>query len=442
MLLTLALLAPPAFPPPESLGPTDAYGRQLARSLHLLATSTPAKRHPVRVLFYGQSITEQAWTKAVAADLRQRFPHADLVVENRAIGGHSSQKLVRTAEADLYPFRPDLVVFHVYGAHDDYERIVRRIRERTCADVLQQTDHLAAGDRVDEETDPKVLGPHPNGNAWNPWMNAVHLPAVSRRYNTELADVRGLWKRYLRDHALKPQALLRDGVHLNAHGDYLLAEIVKAYLRPTPGADPAAWQDRVRTVPFAGSLRFTGTRVDAVATAGATGDVRIDGKPVSDCPSAYAVTRTTAFPGSNWPCLLSVGAAAPWVAEDWTLTVTELAADGKNGKFTLSGSVTGPDGAGEVGKAFRSPSGRVTLDAADWNLDYCLQVFKRPLPLPFAVKWTAYLRGVDRLPGTAGRVTLADELPPGEHTLTVGGGGVAEVTVYNPPGAGTASRGR
>jgi len=53
----------------------------------LLATSTPEKRHKVRVLFYGQSITEQDWSKAVAADLRARFPHADLEIENKAMGG-------------------------------------------------------------------------------------------------------------------------------------------------------------------------------------------------------------------------------------------------------------------------------------------------------------------------------------------------------------------
>jgi hypothetical protein len=437
MLLTLALVLaqPPAFPPPKTLGPVDTYGKHLARSMHLMASSTPERRNTVRVLYYGQSITEQAWTKAVAADLRQRFPHADLVIENRAIGGHSSQKLVRTAEADLYPFRPDLVIFHVYGAHDDYEAIIRRIRERTCADVLQQTDHLSADAKLDEETDPAVLGPHPNGKAWNPWMNAVHLPAVSKRYGTELADVRGLWKRYLRDHDLKPQALLRDGVHLNAHGDYLMAEIVKAYLRPTPDADPKTWQDRVKTVPFAGELKFTGTRIDAVVS-GAAGEVRIDGMKPSEFPTVYANTRTTAFPQSNWPCLLSVGAEAPRVAEEWTLTVTDLTDDHKGGKFILAGSVTGPDGEGEVGKPFVSKSGRVKLDPKDWNLDYCKAVFKRPLPLPFAVKWKTYVQGVDTLPAKPGVVTLADGLPPGEHTLTVTGGGLTSVTVYNPAGAG------
>ena len=53
-----------------------------------LATSTPEKRNHVRILFYGQSVTRKPWWEDVAADLRERFPHADLEIENRAIGGY------------------------------------------------------------------------------------------------------------------------------------------------------------------------------------------------------------------------------------------------------------------------------------------------------------------------------------------------------------------
>ncbi|MFO0928320.1 MAG: hypothetical protein U0736_14990 [Gemmataceae bacterium] len=75
----------------ETLGPVDTYGRNIARSMYLMATSTPQSRNTVRVLFYGQSITEQDWTRRVAADLRRRFPHAHLVIENRAIGGFAAR---------------------------------------------------------------------------------------------------------------------------------------------------------------------------------------------------------------------------------------------------------------------------------------------------------------------------------------------------------------
>jgi hypothetical protein len=190
-------------------------GRNIQRTMTRLATGTPRKRKTVKVLFYDQSITEQAWTKTVAADLRQRFPNADLVIENRAIGGFAAQLLVKTAETDLYPFYPDLVIFHVYGSHIEYENIIRRIRERTTAEILMQTDHMAAADSLDEETDPAKLSP----KQWNPWMNYAFLPGIAQKYGAELVDQRNLWKQYRRDEKRETRAAMAArGVDVDAHG--------------------------------------------------------------------------------------------------------------------------------------------------------------------------------------------------------------------------------
>lgn len=447
--LLLAGPADPPFPPPKSVGPAETYGTNIRRAMGLMATSTAERRNTVRVLFYGQSITEQAWTKAVADDLRKRFPHANLVIENRAIGGHSSQLLVKTAEVDLYPFEPDLVIFHVYGSHVEYENILRRVRERTTADILHTTDHLAARDALDEPTDPAGLTP----KQWEPWFNHAFLPDMTKKYRTELADIRGLWKQYLRDHGLRPQDLLKDGVHLNDRGDFVMAELVKAHLRYDPKAkdEPDGrvttytvgkvidWKDGRLTVPFEGN------RVELVCTPGGgkPAAVTIDGRKPSAIPGCYANTRATAFPGSNWPVLLRVMAEKPRVAEEWTLTVTEASADGTGGKFSLAGSVTGEDGAGEVGKRFVSKSGRVVIEPDDWNLAYCYKVFKRPLPVPFAVKWKTYLRGADEFvsPGVKDAavettVTAAAGLPNGKHVLELTGGPdvpVSAVRAFRPP---------
>ena len=89
-------------------------GAGVQRTLTLLATSTPERRNTVRILFYGQSITEQEWWKHVADDLRSRFPSANLIIENRAIGGFAAQLLIKPAEHDVYPFYPDLMILHVY----------------------------------------------------------------------------------------------------------------------------------------------------------------------------------------------------------------------------------------------------------------------------------------------------------------------------------------
>ena len=298
----------PAFPPPKSMGSTETYGRNIQRTMTLLADSTPEHRNTVKILFYGQSITEQAWWKLVADDLRRRFPHANLNIQNRAIGGFSSQILVKTADTDLYPFYPDLIIFHVYGSHIEYENIFRRIRERTTAEILQQTDHVTRDADLNEEMNPARLSP----KQWNAWMNHVFLPSISKKYGTELVNQRELWKKYLKDYSLPAPNLLSDSVHLNNHGCFLMAEIVKAYLRHDPKISSDDFKDRVKTyqvgrdLPWKNgklTLEFEGNRVDAIYQEGSASpaSIRIDGKKPSEIPQLKALTRTTPYPGSHWP---------------------------------------------------------------------------------------------------------------------------------------------
>ena len=49
-------------------------------------------------------------------------------------------------------------------------------------------------------------------------MNHNWLPSLARKYGTEICDQRSVWKQYLKNNQYEPKALLRDGVHLNAHG--------------------------------------------------------------------------------------------------------------------------------------------------------------------------------------------------------------------------------
>ena len=439
----------PSFPAPKTLGDIGSYGRNIQRTMRLLATSTPEKRNTVRILFYGQSITEQAWWTIVADDLKKRFPNANLLIENRAIGGHSSQLLVKTAEADLYPFQPDLLIFHVYGSHIEYENIIKAVRERTTAEILLQNDHVTKPEALTEETDPAKLNP---GN-WDPFINHQFLPGIAKKYQAEFVDQRAIWKKYLADYQLAPSALLKDGVHLNPRGEFLMAEAVKAYLRYDPklGLSPAeewvktiavgkdvSWKDGKLTIPFSGN------RVDLIAGASGGGPVSltIDGKKPSEFPGLHHFTRTTAYPQSNWPCLLRVQAGKPLQAEEWTLTLKNIGGDVKEIKFDLVGSKTGPDGAGEVGQKFVSNSGRIVLEPGDWNLDYCLKVFGPRLKEGFEVKWQVKPAFVDDLivratgvAGTESAQTIVQGLPNGKHVLEITGAAttpISAVRIYTP----------
>jgi hypothetical protein len=69
-----------SFPPPKWLGNTNDHGRGIQRTMTLLATSTPEQRNTVRILFYGQSITEQnleycmkVFKRALPADFKVRW---------------------------------------------------------------------------------------------------------------------------------------------------------------------------------------------------------------------------------------------------------------------------------------------------------------------------------------------------------------------------------
>jgi hypothetical protein len=427
------------FPPvtPAVLGDATKFGANVQRTMRLLATSTAEKRNPVRVLFYGQSITEQKWADIVTADLKARFPHADLTVENRALAGYSSQLLVKTAETDLYPFAPDLVIFHVYGAHDKYEDIVRRTRERTGAEVLMQTDHVVRPADFTEETDAAKLPPA--GKHWDAFMNQNWLPSLAKKYDCELCDQRAIWKRYLTANKLAPKALLSDDVHLNAHGEFLMAECVKAYLRYDPAAKPAAdgYFTTIPVVPTGGPIvvPFTGSRVELLFQPGATKPVavQIDGVKPSDIPGAYVFTRALAKPGGKWPVVAGMRPSGKPVAEGWTLELTKDAAKPKHFAFTLKGSVTGPDGEGRTDAKFVSKSGRVTIVPEDWGVDYALALRGiKPVPDRLTVTFKSVLQGRDVLRATG---LAAGGLANGPHELTLTGDleGVAGVRVTRPP---------
>ena len=444
---------PAAYPAPK-LGEVGTWGRNVQRTMRLLATSTPQKRNTVRVLFYGQSITEQKWWRAVADDLRTRFPNANLVIENRALGGFASQLLIKTAETDLYPFYPDLLIFYVYGAHDKYDDIIRRVRERTTAEILQQNDHVTNPADFTEETDPAKLWP-PNGKRWGAFMNHNWLPAVSARYGTELCDQRSLWKRYLTENGLEPKQLLVDGVHLNAHGEFLMAQCVNAYLRYDPSLGPAAAQRWVKTYEVGkdiawrdGVLRLAleGNRVDVIVKPGAAppAAVKIDGRRPSEFPELYGFTRTHAKPGGKFPPIAPVKFQKSLVLEDWTMDVVTDHKDSKKYRFTLRGSKTGPDGEGRSDARFVSPSGRIVIEPEDWNVSFALMLAGvKPVPERFTVTWSVVPYFVDEFaspgvedPAVETTVTLARGLPNAKHVLEIAGSEktpIAAIRVYCPP---------
>jgi hypothetical protein len=394
LLFVLALLAarplsaqnsPPPFPEPTKLELKDECGRGVQRFMRRLEESTAQHKNTVRVLFYGQSITEQKWATMVGDDLRRRYPNVNFIIENRAIGGFASDRLVLTSESDLYPFYPDLLIFYDYGRHDRYEDMIRRTRERTTSEILLQTDHLNNAGDITEETDPAKL----SMKNWSSWFPNVWIPTIAKRYDTGMVQQRALWKIYCQENHLDPVSLTVDGAHLNDQGNFLMAKIVDAYLVRRPQYDDPVYDHQVRDyLPgkdfnWTGNkliFPFTGNKIDVLADLNATGaaDVLIDGRKPSSFPELYKTSRVSGYPGIGWPIISFVDHRTPLVLEDWTATLSGFSSDGKHFKFSVSGSATGPDGEGSSDQVFVSKSGRVVISPEDWNVAYSFGLMQGP----------------------------------------------------------------
>ncbi len=199
-----------------------APGTNIRRTMSLLGNSTPDHPNTVRLLFYGQSISEQVWHLEVDADLRARFPSANIIMENRARGGCASDCLVGYVDDDVFTFNPDLVIFHVYGANAQYEQIIIMMRNHVNPDgskpeVLIHNDHYTGTD------------------AWSDLMSWNYVPGIANTYKCGFIDVRTPWIDAVNANCGgDPHCYLSDDVHLNEAGNALLASMIKPYLIHDP----------------------------------------------------------------------------------------------------------------------------------------------------------------------------------------------------------------
>jgi hypothetical protein len=430
--------------PLPSVPDTANTGRYIQRTMHLLASSTPEKRNTVKILVYGQSISVQDWWLEVKRDLIYRFPNADIIMENKAIGGFASQLLSKTVEMDVSSFYPDLVLFHVYGAADAYEKIIRTIRSRTAAEIAIQTDHYNKDDKWSDEMSYKVL------------------PGFADKYKCELIQVRRGWKKYLDDHKYEPKKLLSDDVHLNAHGTFLMAELIKPYLYYKPQYKHGEFN--LATTYVVGKdvfikgnkliLPFKGNKIEVVrgnTTAGGSLKILVDDKKPSSFQGTYFMTRPYNAKGEGWPwtlpAMIHVGHTAPWFSEEWTCTFRDVSAPYEDFGFSISGSKTGPDGSGRASNDFVSKSGRVIIkkgdaDAGgDWHLKRSHAVMKTVVNPGDVVKWKTYSISSDILSSNSSDpmtkpVILFQGIPNKEHVFKIKGkminAPITEIRVYKP----------
>jgi hypothetical protein len=447
-----------SWPAVTNYGDPADLGRGIQRTMTLLSSSNAKHRPTVRILLYGQSITAGPWGVMLEEHLRETYPHANLVYERKPLSGFSTDRLVKTAEADLYPSYPDLVIFHDYGNNDDYETMIRKLREQTTAEVIIQGDHLRRSEKPIDEADPNRI--EDRRQRWAASRNYQFLPHLAQRYGCGFDARRDLWKAYLREHKLQPGELLKDDVHPNDHGSYVMAELIKAQFtkRDTAKIDPMnCGYVRTYTVgedisAAAESLRFAfeGNRIDVVLNNDARGtcQVMLDGhRPLDDPAMLYhgrnrVKWRDTSIPPGPWPAVLKMSFQQPLLQERWTLKATQDPANSEVYTFIVHGSETGDDGSGRTDRKFVSDSGRVVIEPADWDIEFAIVALRRlqKLPTEFQLDWNVESQAVNQVgplqPDAPGErvVTVAQRMPDGQHTIELSGDvtDVKALQVYTP----------
>ena len=216
----------------------------------------------MRILVYGQSNSEQPWWKLVRGWLEAQYPRGHLVMEEHARGGCSAQCLIgrepwfldsqtrNRVPEDVFAWKPDLIIFSVYGRHDDFETLVHGFKSgcSAFADHEVATARCRSSDgypdyrpaelllqsyyRDDDRPDPgplPALPPIPEGR-YDAWMATVWMPGVARKYDAVWQPLWEQWGDYLNAHHLRAADLLPDGENLTEAGNTLIARLVERFL--------------------------------------------------------------------------------------------------------------------------------------------------------------------------------------------------------------------
>lgn len=405
----------------------------IQRTMHLLAESTPHDRNTVRVLVYGQSLSAQDWWLLVKRHLEKKFPNANLIMENKAIGGFASQFLIKTVRRDILDFYPDLVIFHVFGSDHYYEQVLKQMRSLTSTEIMIWNDP-----QNQPEPDP-----------WHEKMSYEFIPEFALKYKCMLIDLRTPIREFIKEKRfVYADEYTRDGLHFNEKGCELLAQhiipnfIYDPDLEPDPdhlltvyqvGKD-VQWEDGVL------KIDFTGNRVDIVTSMtwgnSDSCSIFIDGRKPSEIAEAYNHTRPNDNGDKGW--IWSVGAPvriqrkAPWTHENFNLIYDSVDYKSRFFTFHIIGSESGYEGKGNNREDFISRSGRVFIQAhevndslsGDWHVFRSHDVTGFTVEKGYETRWETYLMGSDYFVpqpkedrGIENSTTLFKGIPNRRHQL-------------------------
>lgn len=440
----------------------DPFQLQRLTRTRSLLKSASADHHPVlRVMVYGQSHSVGEWSNYLAANLRQMYPNARIVITNRAILGFSALLLSRSVNADVIPWQPDLLLLHCMGDNlVDYHRLYSTIKTQVSCEVLVHADHIQSNGQLNESLDISEIGP----DSYWVLRNYHWLPELVNQYDFCWADIRTPWREYIFEKGIPYKSLLAaDGYHCNDLGHHLTADLISEFFRPDPGfvaMDPVnnskikTWALTGPNAPVGnqGGFRVKGNRVDVVydSTPEAQTPIcefTVDGKRPEAVQSFYSFDRASPAWWTPWPGNLAATHVSMPVEERWTLMTDSISLNTGQVFFSVEGSVTGKDGSGSnFGQPFVSNSQRLRIvpEAFMQHLAYVLTL--QVPPDDWKIQFDCVLRAAKsfkpRPSSEAGgesveTLFLSEEESERELKLIARGAalsGIKAIRVYSPSG--------
>ena len=309
------------------------FGKYIAKTMYLLTAGTKEKPNKIKIAFTGQSITDpnNTWTVGLTEWLRGKYPSAEIVYKNFAIGGFSTNFLYKRMPNDMASFYPDLVVCYDMGSHIYYDRMIKYIRENTTAEIMIQTEHYT------------------QEHEWSDTMSYQHLPEIAGKYNAQICDIRTPWKNYIINNNLDVNVLLSDGTHLNENGQKFMLELMKQFFvcREESAKPAKEYLDNmyipVNPKDWSGnklSLPFFGNRIEIIGDIKHKISVFIDGIKPSGIKEAYIRTSENTSISTRMGI---INYKKPPLEQIFTVTIKSFD-DEKNFVYTAEGSETGFEG--------------------------------------------------------------------------------------------------
>ncbi len=179
----------------------------------------------VKLVYFGQSLhtEDNSWTKDLANYLNNRFPGTVNVVY-KAIPGYASDRLAPLVQTQLQGTDPDLIIMQDFAvSYQSYSTLINNVKQYAPnAEVLVWNDHVKVASRAEQT------------NYFDNW-GLNELPIILAAAKFGFFDIRTAWKAYLQTHYGDPyeeeniRELLRDGVHFNDHGQWLVFNLMKDY---------------------------------------------------------------------------------------------------------------------------------------------------------------------------------------------------------------------